>query len=527
MKRMISNLVLVGASVLFLGIAPVPVQAEESSDPSRSETLQLAYGLLSDARYAYRPQRLDNALSSSIFDAYMDALDPDGLLFDQQARQLLEKHRHKLDTAIMRGSLEPIYEIAAARAGSGHEPSDKDEILQVFVDAYARTSDGYGSYLSPLVGTGGRAGSAEAAAASPVDHLAVAVDGERIGVIRIAHLHSTKQQTVSSFVSAAIDEFNREGIDALVLDLRGNGGGDLREVMALAGLFLGPAPVMQIREAGNRVTLERATASRNWAGRLAVLVDRGTAAGGEMLAAALQDHGRGVVLGERTFGRGTIQNLIDLDAGTGDPRRHGWLTLTIAEVFRLDGRPLDIVGVTPDQEWPLAAARDDLAARSAPPDAIAPAPGFPRGPRPLHAVDVAPYPEDGARVTGTDDTAIVRAARILNGLVDVQSASSTTHAADARQLERYVRALREHVVSHWVFPEGALTMAPCPVHVLQLPGGEVLGSSFDQGCPEDSDLRQSIEAAIVKSSPLPYAGFEDVFTRSFRMHFKAALEETK
>lgn len=419
MNAKISSMSLALAGVVFLGATSVSAHAQESSEKDRSSTVQLAYGLMSSARYAYRPRKLDDAFSSEIFDAYVEALDPEGVHFDAADLQAIEKHRFELDTAIRRGSLEPVYEIAAVGANVDDKPRDKDGILEVFLNAYTRVSDGSGSYRSPFVDASKRAApiTADESGAS-VKSSVLQAGGEPVGFITVPHLHSTQQQVIGIQVSKALERFNRDGVEALVLDLRGNEGGALREVVELAGLFMGPVPVMQIREVGGRISVESSKVGRLWEGRLGVLVDRETAAGAEILAAALQDQGRGVLIGERTFGRGTIQNPIDLDAWDTSARRYGWLSLTIAEVFRLNGHPLDGVGVTPDHELQLSTApRSSIvhAPTSAP---VAPARGYKPVPRALNAPSLAlSLPQSEPSDQRTTDPVAVKAALIVHGLV--------------------------------------------------------------------------------------------------------------
>lgn len=521
MKAKICGMALGLASVAFLGAASMPAHAQDSSDEDRATAARLVYGLMSSTRYAYRPHPLDDALSSRIFDAYVEALDPEGLRFDPADLQALEKHRHKLDTAIKRGALAPIYEIADARANPGGEQQDRDEIFELFLNAYARASDGDGSYRSPFVEAATTTGPAGADEPRPsVGASVVEAGGERVGVIVVPHLYSTRQRMVSAEVAKAIDRFNRDGIEALVLDLRGNGGGALREVVEVAGLLLGRGPVMQVREAGGRVSVESAKAARRWHGRLGVLVDAGTAAGAEMLAAALQDHGRGIVLGEPTFGRGTIQNPVSLDVAPDEPRRYGVLSFTIAEVFRLNGQPLDGVGITPDRALALDTVRKGRGPRGAVSRAIAAVDGFEQAPRDFGPVDLVVPPRDASLEGSAADPTIAEAALIVQSLADFEP-DALAGASLAARLDRYARALQAHVVSQWVYSESALNTAPCKAHVTQLPGGTVIAVAIDRDCPENPALRHSIESAIIKASPLPYAGFEDVFTRKVTMNFKA------
>src|SRR3546814_6820478 len=98
------------------------------------------------------------------------------------------------------------------------------------------------------------------------------------------------------------------------MDLRSNGGGSLNEAIELTGLFIDQGPVVQVRESGGRVSVE---GDRRpgvvWDGPLAVLVNRGSASASEIFAGAIQDYGRGIIIGEPTFGKGTVQKLVDLD----------------------------------------------------------------------------------------------------------------------------------------------------------------------------------------------------------------------
>ncbi|MBT8061102.1 MAG: PDZ domain-containing protein, partial [Gammaproteobacteria bacterium] len=115
-------------------------------------------------------------------------------------------------------------------------------------------------------------------------------------------------------VRRLIGEMKSEGITGLVIDLRNNGGGSLLEATTLTGLFIDQGPVVQVRSSSGRISLEEDTApGMVWDGPLAVLVNRYSASAAEIFAAAIQDYGRGVIIGEPTFGKGTVQSLLDLD----------------------------------------------------------------------------------------------------------------------------------------------------------------------------------------------------------------------
>ncbi len=148
----------------------------------------------------------------------------------------------------------------------------------------------------------------------------------------------------------------KQGVDGVVLDLRNNGGGSLNEAIELTGLFIDQGPVVQVRESGGRVTVngddEPGVA---WDGPLAVLVNRGSASASEIFAGAIQDYGRGLVIGENTFGKGTVQNLVDLDRWPGgEEERFGQVKLTVAQFFLPGGSSTQNKGVVPDIQFPAS-----------------------------------------------------------------------------------------------------------------------------------------------------------------------------
>jgi len=159
-----------------------------------------------------------------------------------------------------------------------------------------------------------------------------------------------------------INELVEEGIDGLVIDLRGNGGGALVEATTLTGLFIDEGPVVQVRDSQGRVNLERdREPGMAWDGPLAVLVDRRSASASEIFAAAIQDYGRGVVIGETTFGKGTVQNLIDLDEfSNSEEARYGQIKLTMAQFYRVNGGSTQRKGVIPDIILPTAGDPEEI-----------------------------------------------------------------------------------------------------------------------------------------------------------------------
>ncbi len=151
------------------------------------------------------------------------------------------------------------------------------------------------------------------------------------------------------------------GVDGIIMDLRGNSGGALLEATQLTGLFIETGPVVQIRDAGGRVNLEEDTdPSVAYHGPLAVLVDRGSASASEIFAAAIQDYGRGIILGEPTFGKGTVQSVVPLDR----EGKLGQLKVTIAQFFRVNGEGTQFRGVVPDVMFPTSIDSDAQGERS-------------------------------------------------------------------------------------------------------------------------------------------------------------------
>lgn len=147
------------------------------------------------------------------------------------------------------------------------------------------------------------------------------------------------------------------GIDGLIIDLRGNGGGHLSEATALTGLFIPDGPVVQLKDTTGRVeVLDDPEPDEPYTGPLVVLVDRFSASASEIFTAAIQDYQRGVVIGQRTFGKGTVQNLYILDQyarHVPDPGL-GQLTLTIGKYYRVTGGSTQNRGVLPDIDLPSA-----------------------------------------------------------------------------------------------------------------------------------------------------------------------------
>ncbi len=167
-------------------------------------------------------------------------------------------------------------------------------------------------------------------------------------------------------VRRLIEELKAEGVQGMVIDLRNNGGGSLLEATTLTGLFIDQGPVVQVRNSSGRISTEEDTEpGMAWDGPLAVLVNRYSASASEIFAAAIQDYGRGLVIGETTFGKGTVQSLLDLDDyAPSDSPSMGQLKITMAQFFRVNGGSTQNRGVIPDIRFPSAGDPEAYGERS-------------------------------------------------------------------------------------------------------------------------------------------------------------------
>jgi carboxyl-terminal processing protease len=186
-------------------------------------------------------------------------------------------------------------------------------------------------------------------------------NGEKIGVITIPSFYldfEGQQQNTGNYNSTSRDvtrilhELNAEHVDGIVIDLRDNGGGSLEESVNVTGLFIPTGPVVQISNStGGKMVLRDEDRRVMYSGPLAVLVNRYSASASEIFAAAIQDYGRGVIIGERTFGKGTVQSLIKLSRPFtffGKQPELGQIKLTVAKFYRISGGSTQHKGVVPD-----------------------------------------------------------------------------------------------------------------------------------------------------------------------------------
>jgi carboxyl-terminal processing protease len=158
-------------------------------------------------------------------------------------------------------------------------------------------------------------------------------------------------------VRKLIRELKADGIESLVLDLRGDGGGNLFEAASLTGLFIPKGPVVQVRETGGHIeVLDDPEPDIAWDGPLIVLVDRLSASASEIFAGAIQDYGRGLIVGQQTYGKGSVQTALPLSryAMGPDSESFGQLTFTSGKFYRITGESTQHRGVMPDITLPSA-----------------------------------------------------------------------------------------------------------------------------------------------------------------------------
>ena len=194
----------------------------------------------------------------------------------------------------------------------------------------------------------------EQQASSRILEVKVAGRTEKIGVIRLPTFYvdfaalragNPNYKSTTGDVRRLISELKDAGVGGIVIDLRDNGGGALQEAISLVGLFIKKGPVVQVRDGRGIIRVHSdPDPGIVYPGPLAVLVNRLSASASEIFAGALQDYGRGLVLGGQTFGKGTVQTLI--------PIRQGRLKLTQAKFYRISGDSTQHRGVIPDIEFP-------------------------------------------------------------------------------------------------------------------------------------------------------------------------------
>ena len=229
-------------------------------------------------------------------------------------------------------------------------------------------------------------------------------------------------------VHRLIDELKAEGgVDSLVLDLRSNGGGHLSEAIGLVNLFVPKGPVVQLKETGGRTeVLESDEPAVAYDGPLTILVDRFSASASEIFAAAMQDYGRGIVIGQETYGKGSVQNLYPLDRyALGADPGFGQLTVTIGMYYRVTGESTQNRGVQPDLSLPSAIDVEDVGESSR------------DGALPWNRIRPAPFKREGSPTPLLDELQQMHDQRIA-GDADFRYTAEEIAAIEALRKEKSV-----------------------------------------------------------------------------------------
>jgi len=187
----------------------------------------------------------------------------------------------------------------------------------------------------------------------------------KLGVITVPSFYQNYQArakgdpdyaSVTRDVARHLKELKQEGVSGVIMDLRNNGGGQLSEAVGLTGLFIDKGPIVQLREHNGQLRVYRDDVQGTvYDGPMVVLVNRFSASASEIFAAAIQDYERGIVIGQTTFGKGSVQNIYPLDRRVrGDGPRYGQLHLTMGKYYRVTGGSTQHRGVEPDITLPSA-----------------------------------------------------------------------------------------------------------------------------------------------------------------------------
>ena len=199
----------------------------------------------------------------------------------------------------------------------------------------------------------------------------------KIGVIDIPNFYNDFEgqrngdgnyKSTTKDVRKILDSLKTEKVDGIIIDLRDDGGGSLQEAIELTGLFIKDGPVVQVKNSDGNIDIAKdPDPSIIYDGPLTVLVNRFSASASEIFSGAIQDYGRGFIIGEQTYGKGTVQNLIDLNRLSAKKNLNlGQVKLTIAKFYRVNGGSTQNLGVVPDISFPAIIDPKDFGESSEP-----------------------------------------------------------------------------------------------------------------------------------------------------------------
>ncbi|MCF8238367.1 MAG: carboxy terminal-processing peptidase [Saprospiraceae bacterium] len=205
--------------------------------------------------------------------------------------------------------------------------------------------------------------------------LSDAGSSNRVGYIRLprfyADFESAAGRSCAVDMAKEIDKLKNESVDGLIIDLRNNGGGSLRDVVTMTGYFIEKGPIVQVKSKSGRASVhEDRDPTVQWDGPVIIMVNEFSASASEIMAAALQDYERAVIVGSpSTFGKGTVQRFFDMDnavSGNDDIKPLGQVKLTIQKFYRIDGGSTQLKGVIPDIILPDNYSKLDLGEKENP-----------------------------------------------------------------------------------------------------------------------------------------------------------------
>jgi len=193
----------------------------------------------------------------------------------------------------------------------------------------------------------------------------------RIGVIIIPKFYTDfegprngdkESKSTVTDVRKILEELKKEKVDGVVVDLRNNGGGSLIEAIDVTGLFIEDGPVVQVKDSFGSIDVNKdPDPGIVYSGPLTVLINRFSASASEIFSAAIQDYERGIIIGEQSYGKGTVQNLIDLNRlASHRANEFGQVKVTIAKYYRIDGGSTQNLGVIPDISFPSFVNPDEF-----------------------------------------------------------------------------------------------------------------------------------------------------------------------
>ncbi len=248
----------------------------------------------------------------------------------------------------------------------------KDTIVKLQIQP---GSKGEGAAVEEISITRNKIKLEEQAASKDVLEISNESGAQKIGIITIPTFYldfnafqngDDDYRSTTKDVHTLLGQLLQDNVDGLVLDLRSNGGGSLIEATQLAGLFIDKGPIVQVRDSSGHIEIHKDKDENiSYTGPMVVLVDRFSASASEIVASALQDYGRAVGVGETTFGKGSVQQLVDLNRfGRKNDANLGQLKATIAQFFRINGESTQHRGVEPDIQFEASYDKSQQGERS-------------------------------------------------------------------------------------------------------------------------------------------------------------------